>query len=114
MARLLEVHQYGATKVYVFDGWVETVLPDGKVVSAVSHTGPEDVARAHSLGYKGNLWAMTRDHDRLHAALAHMLGLPESPVLRASGTGATSELLGAEECAVLAIQRFWNLCRAQK
>lgn len=93
---------------------MECTLPDGKKVTAVAHTGPEDVARAHALGYGGDLWAMTREHDLLHAKLAAMLGLPESPVLRSAVSDAwDGELIGAEECAVLAIQRFWNLARGR-
>lgn len=107
-----EVYPYGFTLVEVFaEGFVRTRLPDGTVIHAVPGDTAEDVARAHSLGYAGDTWAMTRDHDRLHALLCHALGLEESPALRATARREESELAGAEECAVLAIQRFVNLCR---
>jgi hypothetical protein len=106
-------HRYGGTLVEIFSGWVRTTLPDGSPIYAVPGETAEDVARAHSLGYDGNVWAMTRDHDRIHALLAHAFGLPESPALRQTLTGVQSELAGAEECAVLAIQRWVNLCRKE-
>jgi hypothetical protein len=103
---------YGHTLVEVFaGGFVRTTLPDGTVIHAAPGDTPEDKARARSLGYEGDVWAMTRDHDRFHALLAHAFGLEESPALRATARGEQSELAGAEECAVLAIQRWANLCR---
>lgn len=107
-----EMYGYGFTVVEIFDGWVRTTLPDGTEIHAHPRHGVEDVARAHSLGYAGDVWAMTRDHDRFHALLAHALDLEESPALRQSALGQESELAGAEEEVVLALQRFVNLCRA--
>lgn len=99
--------RYGRTLVEVFDGWVRTTLPDGSELHAVPGETEEDVARAHSLGYGGDVWLMTRDHDRFHAMLAYALGLPESPALRNTAQGGGSMLLtDLEECAVLAIQRY--------
>lgn len=113
MPQLLAVYYYGRTTVRVYHGWVETTLPDGTKVSAVGHTGPVDIARAHALGYGGDIWRMTREHDMLHAGLAELLGLHESPVLRSAVADSYDyELVAAEEAAVLAIQRFWNLCRS--
>lgn len=110
-AGLIGTYRYGATLVEVFDGLVRTTLPDGTPVHAVPNHTPEDVARAHALGYEGDVWAMTRDHDHFHAMLANTLGLRESPALRAAVTGQASDLSGAEEEVVLALQRFVNLCR---
>lgn len=102
---------YGGTTVEVMSGWVRTTLPDGTEVRAHPNYGHEDVARARSLGYQGDVWGMTLDHDRMHAQLATALGLKESPALRATALGQASELTGAEEEMVLAAQRFVNLCR---
>lgn len=110
----VDTYRYGATLVEVFAGFVRTTLPDGAPVYAVPGETAEDVARAHALGYGGDVWAMTRDHDRFHAALAHAFGLPESPALRATVEGVQSELAGAEECAVLAIQRWLNMAVAAR
>lgn len=103
--------RYGRTTVEVFDGWVRTTLPDGTAVHAVPGDTEEDRARAVSLGYGGDVWLMTRDHDRFHSLLAYMLGLAESPAMRQTAAKQVSELAAAEEEAVLAVQRFVNECR---
>lgn len=105
----IATHRYGDTLVEIFDGFVRTTLPDGSPLLATPGKTPEDTARAHALGYAGDVWAMTRDHDRFHALLAHAFGLAESPALRQALDGVQSELAGAEEEAVLAIQRWHNL-----
>lgn len=107
----LGVFRYGSTQVRVMQGWIETVLPGGRVVHAHPNHGPEDIARAQALGYQGDVWGMTLDHDHMHVRLCHALGLKESPALRQATRGESSELAGAEEEMVLAAQRFVNLCR---
>lgn len=95
----------------LFVDHVETTLPDGSVVKAYPNDTPEDVARAHELGYNGDVLAMTLNHDPLHVWLAQALGLYESPALRDAAEGTTSTLGEAEECVVLALQRYLNLLR---
>lgn len=102
---------YGWTLIEIFEGFVRTTLPDGATIDAHPNHGPEHEARARALGYP-DVWAMTRDHDRFHALLAHALGLEESPALRATVRREASELTGVEEEVVLAMQRYVNLCRA--
>lgn len=105
------VTTHGESKVETKQGWVETTLPDGSIATGVPMHREEDIARAHALGYD-DVWAMTKEHDRFHAMLADFLGLAESPVLRHSVLGNEgNEITWAEETAVLAIQRFLNLCR---
>lgn len=105
------VSTYGQTIVTQQNGWVETTMPTGEVLHALPMATAEDVARAHSLGYEGDVWLMTKDHDRFHAMLATFFDLPESPALRHAVLGHDSELAGAEESLVLAFQRYANLCR---
>lgn len=107
----LGLYRYGASQVRVMQGWVETVLPGGAVVAAHPNRTAEDFARARALGYQGDVWGMTLDHDHMHVLLCHALGLKESPALRQASRGESSELAGAEEQMVLAAQRFVNLCR---
>lgn len=111
--RILKAYSYCGTTVRVLPGWIETTLPDGALIVARPNEGAEHVARARSLGYGSDVWAMTMEHDPTHAQLAHMLGLKESPALRQASRGETSELAGLEECAVLAIQAFRNRCRRE-
>jgi hypothetical protein len=106
--------RYGRTLVEIMDGWVRTTLPDGTAVHATPGTTEEDIARARSLGYGGDCWLMTRDHDRFHAMLAYALDLPESPALRATARGDKPALLtDLEEAAVLGIQRYVQELRAK-
>lgn len=109
----LGIYRYGASQVRVMQGWIETVLPGGAVVHAHPNYGPEDHERARALGYQGDVWGMTLDHDHMHVRLCHALGLKESPALRQATRGESSELAGAEEEMVLAAQRFVNLCRKE-
>jgi hypothetical protein len=107
----LGIYRYGGSAVRVMQGWVETVLPDGTTIHAKPNHDSEDVARARALGYGGDVWRMTLDHDHMHVRLCHALGLRESPALRQASRGESSELAGVEEEMVLAAQRFVNLCR---
>lgn len=109
----LGIYRYGATQVRVMQGWVETVLPGGAVVHALPLHGPEDQARARALGYQGDVWRMTLEHDHMHVRLCHALGPRESPALRQASRGESSDLAGAEEAMVLAAQAFVNLCRKE-
>lgn len=105
------LYRYGGTTVRVFEHYLETTLPDGQVVYATPSHDSESVARAHSLGYGGDVVAMTLDHDRLHALLCDALGLPESQSLRDSANGERTEAGQVEEEMVLAAQRLVNLSR---
>lgn len=87
---------------------IVTALPDGTEVVATPNYTPEDIARAHSLGYRGDVAKMTMDHDPLHTKVAEMLGFKESYSLRAAATGEDSEIAGLEEEVVLAAQRLLN------
>jgi hypothetical protein len=106
--------QYGDVRVYLVGDTVLTILPDSRALYAAPNYDPESVARAASLGYP-DVEAMTREHDPMHSRLAYALGLKESPALSRAANGAkdVSDLTDAEECMVLAAQRFLNLCRAE-
>lgn len=108
----MSVHYFGGTRVIHLENGTFTTLPNGHAIAA----SPEDTdsyrATAKATGYGDDTGAMCRDHDYLHAALADLLGLPHSPALMGAAMGEDiNDLTGAEEDAVLAIQRFWNLAR---
>jgi hypothetical protein len=107
---------FGACQVDVREAqaMVFVTLPDGARITAAPNHDPESIARAHELGYGGDVRAMTLDHDPLHVIVCHALGLPESPALRDAVNGVTTELGLAEEGVVLALQRFVNLCRERE
>jgi len=103
-----EVRRFGATTCTIGPSWVVTELPSGAKIHAHPRGDQGETARA--LGYGDDVSAMTRDHDPLHAALAHWLGLPASAALReAGGEPVEPELAALEEAAVIAVQKF---CRA--
>lgn len=97
----------GRTTISVGDGWCQTTLHDGSTVDAVPHDTDEYRDKAAHLGYGSDTGRMCVEHEVLHSAMCDMLGLSESPVMRAVAiVGHDSALLGYEEDAVLAIQRF--------
>jgi hypothetical protein len=100
----------GDNAISYHDGHLRTVLPDGSIVLAVAHDTAEYAATAARLGYGADVEKLNRDHDIVHSLLAHWLGLPASPALSGAAREAEgTELTGAEEDAVMAIQRFANL-----
>lgn len=104
---------YGRTLIEVHaQGWVRVVLPDGKTFTATPEANETYRTWSTLLGYTDNGHSMNLEHDRFHAMLAQMLGLPESPALRASADGvAIDDLTGAEEAVVLALARYVNELR---
>lgn len=110
---MMRCARYGGTLVEVYVDCVRVVLPDGKAFYARPNHGAEDIARAYSLGYSGDVFAMTREHDPLHARFAYAIGLQESPALRCAADGTESILAGLEEEMILAAQRFINECRKE-
>lgn len=91
--------------------WIVTRYPDGTEVHAHPNHGPDDIARAASLGYP-NVDYMTLDHDPLHTLLCHVLLGRPSPTLHALAHKAMSPAAaGAEEEMVLAAQKWLNEVR---
>lgn len=95
----IEMHPCGLTR---------TVFADGAHVDALPQDDDAYIARAEALGYGGDTLAMSREHELLHSLIAHWLGLPESPTLRGVATGNYWPNWHAEECAVLALQKYAN------
>jgi hypothetical protein len=57
---------------------------------------------------------MCADHDLLHSVVAVTLGRAESHALRRAAEGLPlDDLAGAEEDAVMALQRLWNMYRKE-
>lgn len=97
----------GRTIVKMDGHLVETTLYDGGVVYAIPHDTEGYREKAERLGYGDDIGRMCRDHELVHVLLAEALGLRESPVMRKLASGQPdSAVLGYEEDAVLAIQRF--------
>lgn len=89
-----------------------TVFPDGSELPAAGNSDPESVAYAHELGYGGDTWAMSRDHEVAHTFLAVRAGLPFCPVLHRAACGCPADMPPGPderqriEAGVLAFQRF--------
>lgn len=87
--------------------FTRTILPDGTEVPAAPQDDDSYRERAAVLGYGADTASMSREHELAHVLLSYILGLPESPALRAAANDAgPSDLTGMEEDAVMAIQRF--------
>lgn len=105
------VHRFSACLVRIFaaERYLETVFADGTKVPAAAGDSEADVARAHALGYGGDTWAMTRDHELLHTSLAENAGLSYSPTLWALAHGEPMPPdVQREEGLVLHVQRLIN------
>lgn len=85
-----------------------SILPEGDPIVASPQDNDEYRARAESLGYGSATALMSREHEILHALLAHWTGQWTSPTLLAVARGEQWEHWEAEEAAVLAIQRYIN------
>lgn len=72
---------------------------------------PASVALAHELGYHGDTWRMSYEHDFLHSLLSEMIGNPRSYTLWLLAEGRANEDLEyqhREERLVLDCQRWLN------
>lgn len=109
MPRPDRVLTIGLTTVELWPGVARTTLPDGAVVMAAPHDTDEYRSRAYDLGYGDDTARMAVEHDLAHVLVAELLGLPESPALRAAAGGSPPAwLTDREEHAVLALQLFAN------
>jgi hypothetical protein len=94
---------------------VKTRFCDGREVVATANDGAEDVARARALGYDGDTWAMSKEHEVLHTVLGVLEGCGMSPTLwniaHPDHRRATSEEMHQEECRVFEIQAVLNRAR---
>jgi len=105
---------------YVFPGcsvlvderarYVETRFPDGTKVGSTPNQDPHSLRLATELGYGGDTWTMSRDHELGHSWLALVDGLAWSPTIwrlaHPNGPDLPSDAeVAAEEARVLAFQR---------
>jgi hypothetical protein len=103
------------TVVYVSNSerWMSSKVQGFAVVATGNAGDPDAVALAHDLGYDGDTWAMSRDHELLHSWLSVRRGLPFSPTLWATSRGdkrLTADAIREwEEGDVLSLQKFLRL-----
>jgi hypothetical protein len=92
---------------------VDTVFPDGRIAHATRDDTPENRETAVDLGYtdsSAGVWRALVDHELLHSLLADWSTDRPSPVLRHCAGAERVPYLDriAEECGVLAMQRYMN------
>lgn len=93
---------------------ITTIFEDGVELVAAPNYGHDDIALAHKLGYNGDTWSMSRDHELLHTILAVAAGLSFSPVLWTVAhpdeqpPRMTADEMRFEEGRVLEAQRVMN------
>lgn len=105
--------QIGACTVELWSDFLRTVLRFE--VPAAGNDDADSIRRAWELGYGGNTWHMSRDHELLHSLIAEQRGEPYSRVLlgvgvRAAG-GCKEDIISQvesddEEALVLDVQRW--------
>lgn len=106
--KIFNTKKYGSTTAAMTDEGSFIILPGGDVVESKPEDTDDYRATAGLLHMTPLQMAQT--HDIMHARLADMLGLYESPALRGAVDGTPiDDVTGAEEDAVLAIQRFLAL-----
>lgn len=90
---------------------VTTRFPDGAELVGCPNFDGASFARAHELGYQGDTWAMSRDHELAHSWLSVQAGLTRSYALWVAAHPETiryravRQAIDAEEGWVLAWQR---------
>ena len=104
--------QFGHITVNVYPSGTRIVFPDGCEVPGEPHDTDEYRGTAQRYGYGSDTLSLCIEHEIMHVALCHWLGLPESPTMAAVKVGSDDnlELRGLEEAAVLAIQQFARAC----
>jgi hypothetical protein len=109
LPRPLATRAFGGTVVEVWPHGTRVILADGKEVHGEPNNDDAYRCMAESLGYGPDTLKMCQHHDLAHVALAHFMGLSESPTLRrvAEGLGST-DLTNWEEAFVLSAVRFAN------
>jgi hypothetical protein len=103
-----ETLRFGRTTVELHFWGTVVRLPSGASVPGMPQDTEEYRARARAMGYGDDTLAMSRDHEAAHAALAHLIGLPCSPVLSTVAGVPVGDIVRhqLEEDAVLALQRW--------
>jgi hypothetical protein len=123
-AALLSLADTGELE-YRFEHCLVVIDPDGRSVTTRFEDGAEvvarpnldgkSIARARSLGYRGSddavAWAMTADHNLMHALVAKAQGHPWSATMHAAAHGyrLAPGVVEQEEGLVLFAQRLSNV-----
>lgn len=63
------------------DKYMQTTFEDGCFAPARPNYRVSDVERAKTLGYHGDTWQMSLDHEPLHTFVAEIVGEPYSRIL---------------------------------
>jgi hypothetical protein len=108
--------QIGACEVRLWPDYLETVFT--LKVPAAANYDQQSVDRAIALGYQGDTWAMSRDHELLHSLIAEQRGEDYSHVLLGVAyreLGGDKERIVSplsswqEEILVLSVQKYIRL-----
>jgi hypothetical protein len=99
--------RFGNTRIEVFHDATRTTFEDGSVLVAAAEDTPQYTETALRNGYSADTVALSREHEIVHVALAHLLKTPSPSLLFEIGAEHPELWLRQyEEDAVLAIQRY--------
>jgi hypothetical protein len=108
--------QIGACEVRLWPDYLETVIT--LKVPAAANYDQQSVDRAIALGYQGDTFTMSRDHELIHSLIAEQRGKQFSPVLFGvayRNIGGLKERIVSplaswqEESLVLSVQKYVRL-----
>jgi hypothetical protein len=106
-------------EVYPTTRYLRTIFPNGLVCHAAANDDAENIRKAWTLGYAGDTYRMSLEHELLHSILAEMRGEAYSSVLygvavRMAGGNKErvipQEMSDAEEGLIMDLQRWLHTC----
>lgn len=105
-----DIADFGAVRVQCGPDWTCTHdARTGRTVFGAPEPTPAYALLARQIGYGADTARMCVDHELMHSALAHLLGLPASPTLTrvaVDPAAPATDLTRLEEMAVLAVQAY--------
>lgn len=98
--------KFGDTTVEVYETGTRIVFPDGSVVPGEPEDTDSYRETAEKHGYGADTTALCIEHELMHVALAHWLGVTSPTMDALTGNDPGIPIRQLEEAAVLAIQKY--------
>jgi hypothetical protein len=100
------VLRFGATTVEVYPDSTRIIFPDDAEIVGAPQDTDAYRATARQYGYGDDTLTLCQEHEVMHIALTHWLGIESVTMRVLRGEADVQALSDLEEAAVLAVQRF--------